>query len=60
MCGAWLSFFGRLECSKGRFKWRMRGGLADAEALVALKYFINNNGSEGLCTEGFFLKVVAG
>ena len=30
------------------------GGMADAEALVALKDFLNYNGSEGLCTEEFF------
>ena len=29
------------------------GGMADAEALVALKD-LNYNGSEGLCTEEFF------
>ena len=30
------------------------GGMADAEALVALKDLLNYNGSEGLCTEEFF------
>ena len=30
------------------------GGLVDAEALVALKDFLNKSGSEGLCTEEFF------
>ena len=33
-------------------KWS--GGMADAEALVALKDLLNYNGSEGLCTEEFF------
>ena len=30
------------------------GGMADAEALVALKDLLVYNGSEGLCTEEFF------
>ena len=29
------------------------GGMEDAEAHVALKYIVNYNGSEGLCTEEF-------
>ena len=30
------------------------GGIANAEALVALEDLLNYNGSEGLCTEEFF------
>ena len=47
-------FFFQLVSVPGDQIAAIAGGLVDAEALVALKDFLNKSGSEGLCTEEFF------
>ncbi|ESO88030.1 hypothetical protein LOTGIDRAFT_206956 [Lottia gigantea] len=51
---AFIAAAHKLNAVSGNEIAAIAGGLADAEALVSLKDFLNKLGSEGLCTEEMF------
>lgn len=57
---AFFRIIGKLARIKGDQVAAVVGGQVDAEALVALKDFLNRLGSEGLCTEEIFPMDAAG